>query len=239
MIRAQEVDRDGAPVPAFLSGWRSGFASTLGGVASYWIWLGPRPRVARSVGAASRDGNTSPVGPLYVAARRARGDPDKPSSPVNSARTAWLYQPLLSGPRSSGIRTPGGEPSLRTMVVEVGSLGIRRGARDRRPARVAGDRRRPARVVPEDRYGRPGASRSRCRARRAARLTAPAGAPTTRSREARARTAPPVRAGARACPSCARSSPLRPIEDDQQGDARETEREQGQRTEDHRVRWGP
>jgi hypothetical protein len=58
-------------------------------------------------------------GPLYDTAGEHECTPETPSSPENSTRTAWLYQPLLSGPRSTPARTVGGDPSFLTLTVVV------------------------------------------------------------------------------------------------------------------------
>ena len=45
--------------------------------------------------------------------------PDTPSEPEKLIVRPWLYQPLLSGPRSAEAVTAGGVPSFLTLVVVV------------------------------------------------------------------------------------------------------------------------
>ncbi len=121
VIRAQEVDRDGAAVPAL--------SCRAGGPASLRRWA-----VSRRIGSARiptpccpRRRCSFPIWKFFR--RRGRctsrlGEheaiPDKPSSPceLQPGRRGCTNRCCPARGRAT-IRTPGGEPSLRTMVVEV------------------------------------------------------------------------------------------------------------------------
>ena len=103
----------------FASGPRSGFAFDGGCGPVVRESDGSRADVACPVGAVAGNGRGAAVRAAVRHSRRAGGDPGHAVVTGDLEADGWLYQPSLSGPRWTAIRTPGGDPSFLTLTVDV------------------------------------------------------------------------------------------------------------------------